>query len=216
MAMAMIVILFEARMSRLEERAATLSDLLLAMQNRPASARRVPLRHAPAPARTDAAPPAAAPVEEADPSECDAPVEAPAPAEAASAATPPADRAAPRRASASNPPETAGDQRRHNATLVHDSDGAQGRILVCQPQRQRILIDVGRSAGIQPNARFTLWRDGVCLGEARVERSFADMSLCRLVAPMPGLRVGDPVREVSTEMALMDMQEMVQDKRIPE
>jgi hypothetical protein len=89
------------------------------------------------------------------------------------------------------------------ATTVMAAAPVKGRVIVSQPRQKRLMLDVGGADEVQPGMRFTLWRNGVYVGELRVETVFAGMSACEVVSVSgSGVRIGDAARAVEPEVAL--------------
>ncbi|MFW5856494.1 MAG: hypothetical protein ACOCX4_01340 [Planctomycetota bacterium] len=87
--------------------------------------------------------------------------------------------------------------------LVQSACGAEGRVLAAEPQNRRVLLDLGAADAIRSGGRFTLWRDGICVGELRVRTVFADMTVCDVLGMGgEGIRIGDTARELSADVAL--------------
>lgn len=102
-------------------------------------------------------------------------------------------------AAASQPPV---DDTPQTGTLVEEYTALKGRVLVSQPRQRRIMIDLGREADIETGSRFTLWRNGLYIGEVRVKTVFDAMSACEVTsASGSGIRIGDRVHQVKSEMA---------------
>lgn len=78
----------------------------------------------------------------------------------------------------------------------------KGTVLVVQPDQKKIMINVGRTQGLQKGRRLVLWRDGTYIGEVEAYNIFADMTACEIITMSgSGIFVGDKVYEVPVEVA---------------
>lgn len=215
---------YEARVARMEERTAALQSLVTTLQERapvpqPVQIIQVPVPAlSPTPAQTQPAAPEKS--ETNTPPVAKKDMEASRPA-AAVASTPPAatpvgerqDQAAPAPQIAPAPETTSPTLlaevedtealEARTETLVQPQGACQARVLLTQPRQRRVMIDVGTEKNVSSGTRFTLWRDGMYVGEARVKKAFARMSACEVTAAVgAGLRVGDAAVQVDTTLAL--------------
>ncbi|MBN1256324.1 MAG: hypothetical protein JXA52_01315 [Planctomycetes bacterium] len=88
-------------------------------------------------------------------------------------------------------------------TTVYPEADNLGQVIVSEIRKRRVMINLGRQDEIEPGARFTIWNQGQCVGEAKVTTVFAEMSACEVVsAAKRGIRVGDVVREVKQDLTL--------------
>jgi|GEM_PF-4539666 len=76
----------------------------------------------------------------------------------------------------------------------------KGRVLVVQPRQKTILLSIGANQGVTRGMRYTIWRNGLYVGEVSVRDPFTDMCLCEIDSVAgPGIHVGDIAREVTVE-----------------
>ncbi len=75
--------------------------------------------------------------------------------------------------------------------------GLEARILESGPGGRRFFLGAGRIDGVRQGQRFTVWRDGVYVGELRARRIFRSLSACDVITRMDGgIRYGDTARAV--------------------
>ncbi|MHC4870245.1 MAG: hypothetical protein ACYTFY_00205 [Planctomycetota bacterium] len=85
---------------------------------------------------------------------------------------------------------------------VLPKNGLKGTVLVVQPEQKRVMINVGKSLGLEHGRRFVLWRDGTYIGEVEAKDVFSDMTACEIITMSgTGIFVGDKVHEVPVEVA---------------
>ncbi|MCX7935798.1 MAG: hypothetical protein N3A66_11145 [Planctomycetota bacterium] len=103
------------------------------------------------------------------------------------AARPAGERSSPSPAAAPAPPRPAATE---NSPAAEVASGAQ--VLATNPEQMRVIIGVGVNQGIAPGRRFHAYRGSAWVGDVRVVKTFADMSMCEIITPTSrGMRVGD-------------------------
>jgi len=66
------------------------------------------------------------------------------------------------------------------------------QILATNPEQMRVIVSIGANQGIAPGRRFNVYRGNAWVGDVRVVKTFADMSMCEIITPTSrGMRVGD-------------------------
>lgn len=86
--------------------------------------------------------------------------------------------------------------------FLSEAEALEGEIIVFNPEKQLVMVNLGRNRGAEVGRRFTLWRDGAYLGDVRVQRVFANMSACEIITALDKeVRVGDIARSVGESPA---------------
>ncbi len=70
----------------------------------------------------------------------------------------------------------------------------RGKILATNPDQHRVILSLGSTSGIENGARFNVYRGDRWVGDIRVARVFADMSMCEVKGTPHGIHVEDIAR----------------------
>lgn len=79
--------------------------------------------------------------------------------------------------------------------FLAEAEALEGEIIVFNPEKQLVMVNIGRNRGAEVGRRLTLWRGETYIGDVRVQRVFANMSACEIISALDqGVRVGDVAR----------------------